>query len=474
MSSGHAICYLADGCDETWLPTPAGLTPAEVPEGAPLIAVVDSADEAHVITSMPAVRGANATRLLRRRLEREFPNTQLRLAQRLRRRREHGATDVVLNAVMADAALEARLTELGAHYALRALTTPSLLVAAWLQRARLRPHRLLVVLPTPAGLRLVFIEDGLPSLSRLMPPVDATGTATEIARTIQYLQNTQRIDRNEPLEIWCWGLAAEQVDACLPPGVSHVLGAAPQIRGLPDPGRDGWRALLRAASDRAPGVQLLADDLRLGWFAHEAGRWSRRLAIATLLAAVAGSAVFQWRAQGWQQEAAQVQAGTSTISSSLAELEAELAGRGLLLQDVRVVPDVEDALRGTEARLTEVFGMVGRAFGAERALRLATLELRSAPVSALARPPQFGCEGQDLSAVPAAQVVFGVADGLDIRARAAALRGLRERLSQVSPWQPTLSTVRIGAQDDVRVAAGADNPLYATEWTACLQRGDGA
>lgn len=475
MSMRHAVLYLGDHLEQGWLPARGAVVPGEPPAGASLVAVVDSADEMHAVTTLPAVRGSHAIRLLQRRLEREYPDTGLRAAIRLKRRGPGAPAEAVLLALSADAELVRRLEALGEAHALCAVTTPSLLVAAWLRRARLRPRRLLVMLPTPAGLRLVFIEDGQPSLSRLMPPLDTSGgTAGEIARTIEYLQNTNRLERNEALEIWCWGMSAEDAAACEPGRIAHVFSAAPHRPNLPDPQRDGLPALLALASTLPAGTQLAADALRLGWFARQAGRWSRGLAAAVLLIAIGASIVFTQRAQSLQREAAQVRASYSAISSNRAELDARLAERGLQLEDVLVLPAAAQALRTSAVALEEAFAVVGRSFGAETALQLQALEFRSMPLPAMSAPEAFGCDGEELPPAPIVKVAFGLPEELDLRTRSAALAKLRASLPQLAPWQPSPRSARLGTQDELMVSAGQEQPPGRTEQTACLLRGDGA
>jgi hypothetical protein len=475
MGLRHAIHYLAADLEDVWIPSPDGLVAGVARDGATLVAVVDSGDETYVTASVPRVRGGYAARLLQRRLEREFPEASLRAAMTLRQRRRDGLTDIVLVAVAADAAIDANVSDLGAHCKLCAVTTPSLLVAAWLRRARLRPRRLLVVLPTPAGLRLVFIEDGQPSLSRLMPALDTTGaTATEISRTIQYLQNTQRIEHDTALEIWFWGFQPAQVEACLPRDVPHVLGTAPRVPGLPDPGKDGIQALFASASASAPRTQLGSDRLRLRWFAHEARRWSLRAAAAVVLAAIAGSSAQLWRTQQVERETATMQAESSLVGTEQAALESQLASRNLSLEDVRVLPDLEQALRNTAVSFGEMATLVGNAVAAPDGIRLASLRFRSLPVSEELDPLARTCDGETLPPSPFAQVTFGMKDGLGVRARSGALDAVRQNLTQVAPWQATAVSAKVGSDEALTIAGGVEHGAGSAVWTLCLLRGDSA
>jgi len=196
------------------------LQPGEAPAGTAAIAVVDFPDESYVLATVPTMRGRDARLLQQRRLEREFPGATLRTLAPLRRRAGEGVTDSVMIAVPGGPALHDTLGVVATRQALRAVTTPAMLAGEWVRRARLRNRRILVVLPTPAGVRLTFLDDARPTLSRLTGPLTPASTSAEIARTVQYLQNTQRVERGEAVELWFWGMDDSTAAACLPTGVA--------------------------------------------------------------------------------------------------------------------------------------------------------------------------------------------------------------------------------------------------------------
>jgi len=66
-----------------------------------------------------------------------------------------------------------------------------------LSRHKSLPQELFVVMPSPDGLRIVFVKDHLPVLSRLVPGVtDAADQAAEITRTVRYLENNHLLERS--------------------------------------------------------------------------------------------------------------------------------------------------------------------------------------------------------------------------------------------------------------------------------------
>ena len=202
------IFYIAANTETCWLQQDMRLVEDSAPtQGSTAVVVLDIADESHVVDSMPLMRaGHDATLLSRRRLAREFPGATLATLLPVRKRRREGLADVVLIAADTGAKHAARIEQLAGQHCLRGVYTPALLVAEWLRRAGQKERQVLVVLPTPAGLRLVFVDQGRPLLSRLMPLADGDAVAVEIGRTVQYLRNTQRVSRDMPVQLWFWGV----------------------------------------------------------------------------------------------------------------------------------------------------------------------------------------------------------------------------------------------------------------------------
>jgi hypothetical protein len=467
----NAIYYLAAGTSRSWIASAAGLVPAEPAPGANLVVVVDYADETHVPASLPQVRGADAARLRRRRLEREFPGVSLCAAIPLRQRSGDGLNDVVMIAAGTGTDGEARLAQLAEQHALRAVSTPALLVAEWLRHAKHGRQRLLVVLPTPAGLRLVFLDHGQPLLSRLTSPLAQGDTAIELARTVQYLQNTQRIERGEPVEIWFWGMTDAQVERCLPTGVPYRLGAAPTIAGLPDPQRDGLDALLLLAAERPQSIQLAPDPLRLRWFARQLRHWTHYASAAVLVAGILAAATVMWRTHGIATQTDAIRSQAAVTAAEHLRLEAEVSQRGLDFEDVRLLPDAEQALRATEVDLHEVFDIAGRAFGSRPEIVLHSLEFFSAPPAPSLAKSSRTCANESIPQVASVEVSFSLTDKLDVRRRADSLAFVRASLNALQPWRSTRASGSVGASEALVIKTGLDATIDGSEWTTCLLRG---
>jgi hypothetical protein len=474
------------------------LRPGDAPDGTAAVAVVDFPDESYVLATVPIMRGRDARLLRQRRLEREFPGATLSTLVPLRRRAAEGVTDAVMIAVPGGPPLHEALGAIASRQALRAVTTPAVLAAEWVRRARLRNRRTLIVLPTPAGVRLVFLDDARPTLSRLTGPLAPASTSAEIARTVQYLQNTQRVERGEAVELWFWGMDDATAAACLPTGVAVTPAAAPRLPALPDPERDGLDALLALAAMSPGRLQLAPDGLRLGWLAREYARWSRLAAAAVLAFAVLLGGVLEWRIAHDAGTAASLVAQRGSLEAEEAALAADLERRGLTLAEVATVPEAAGTLARGSLDPASVLVVVGTGFAAQSDVQVNGIEMRAAPLGDAWMPEEAtdpapdpvdapaddatgdsggdGAESCTGAAAPgvAMLVEFSLAEGLDVRRRDAALGWVREAADDLRPWRASAAARAIGRRDAVVVSADRDEAHAAMQWAVCLRREAGA
>jgi hypothetical protein len=491
----RAVHYLSQHETRSFRADGAALVPGDAAPGAALVAVVDFPDEAYVLATLPIMRGSDAALLRRRRLEREFPGATLTALEVLRRRSADGVTDAVMMAVNGGQALQDALLERAASHALAAVTTPALLAAEWLRRARVGKRRVLVVLPTPAGVRLVFIDNARTTLSRLTGPLSPGSTSAEIARTVQYLQNTQRVERGENIELWFWGVDDATAAACVPTGAAVTPSATPRVAALPDPERDGLDALLALAAQSPGRLQLAPDELRLGWLARGVERSGRLAAAAVLLLAVGIAGVLEWRASRLTAEVAELAAQRALIESDAAQLNESLQQRGLSLADVATLPEAERALARGALEFDAVLSMVGSGFATHPDVLLQRVEMRAAATDSAAAPPLDGggdaAEAADAAAtelaaavaaggeacaagppgdMAAVDVEFGLAPGLDVRRRDAALGAVRAASAELLPWRTSAAARAIGRRDALVATDDVDGASDAARWNICLRR----
>ncbi len=469
---GCQIHYLSVNEQASWSLRGGQLEAADAPAGAPAVVVLDIADEAHTVDSIPLVRGrGDAALLARRRLAREFPGVALTGLFNVRRRPRDAAVDVVLVAADTAARHSAALEALSLQHSLRGVYTPSLLVAEWLRRAGHAARQVLVVLRTPAGLRLVFVDQGRPLLSRLMPLADDEAATVEIGRTVQYLHNTQRVRRDTPVEIWFWGMADSLASTLLPAAETYRVTATPAAAGVADPVNDGFRALLVMVAEKPPADQLAPHELRIGWYSMLARRWCRGLAAAAL---VLGTGTAFWITQATLQldsTTAVLRAQAGGIAATRVAMQAALQEQGLSLQQALDIPEAAANLQGSRVEVREVFGIAGRIFGAQPEVSLQSLEFQSASLAG--GPAVDTACGAGLD-VPAAgiEAKFRLADGLGVRERARSLEAVRAGLLGAGSWRATAESVALDRTTPLVARAGADRGSEDPEWTTCLLRAE--
>lgn len=294
----HDILYLsAEG--EHRLPGAAG-SRAQAPIGL----VADFVEEAAVRAALPRMRGRDMQALVTRRLEQEFRETAYRTAWRLGPGRAPKTADWLFLGLPLAHRLDARLASLAQEgRAVSGVWTVGLLVADWLRRTRVRAPALLVVLPTPAGIRHVFLENGQPVLSRLTSvPNEPGAAAAELERTVHYLYNARLVERGLEIPAWLWGQGTAQAIVVDRTVAGLRFEPGPSARTGEDPAREGLDALLRMASRRPPALQLAPDTVRLRHIAAQTRRtlaWVAGLATVGLLgmAAVEFSATQRYRSE---------------------------------------------------------------------------------------------------------------------------------------------------------------------------------
>lgn len=486
------IRYIASGEWRDWVANGATLTPAPLEGGgSSIVVVVDFPDESYVPTSIPAVRGRNRRLLERRRLEREFPGSPLRTLMRLERRGAEGGGDAVMICAGGGTELAETLSDLGARHALRGVYTLALLAGMWARRAGCSTRRVLITMPTPAGVRLMYLDRGQPTLSRLTGPLGG-GTSAEIARTVQYLHNTERAERGVALELWFWGVPDHEVSQYLPGDSEVRLGTSPTVAGLPDPRSGGFDALLQIAAHPSPGPQCAPPTMRAGWLARRLQRFVAVSAAAVVLLVILVVAALHWRTSMMLDEAQTFRRERERVQQSIAEWESALLERGFSRLEVQMLPDAAEHLQGGALDLDEALAVVGNAFGADADVEVSKLELQAgdpltdvtgglgsgvAPTDAGASPPpegiasiETGCFGES-AAHAAMQVDFGLRAGIGVRRREAALSFVGEAATQQRGWRTDSALRRLATLETLTVTGQGDDSADAARWRVCLRQG---
>jgi hypothetical protein len=468
------IRYLSVSSESHWTVQGDQLVECAAKPGSPAVVVLDIADESHAVDTIPMVRNARDGALLaRRRLAREFPGVMLTTMLPVRKHKRQAVADVVLIAADTAAKHVATIQAVAGQHCLRGVYTPALLVAEWLRCAAQEQRQVLVVLPTPAGLRLVFVDRCRPLLSRLMPLIDGEAASVEIGRTVQYLHNTQRVSRDVPVEIWFWGMEPSLVAACLPAGDAYRVTTTPAAPRLVDPAQGGFQALMHLVATRPSNDQLAPPALRVGWQARVVRHWAQGLAAAVLVLGFGLAIWFALSAATLRAATASLRQQATHSAAVRAGIEAKLQQQGLSLQQVLDMPEAAAALQEHQVSIREAIDVAGRLFGVRREILLNTVEFHSAPVTG---PPAADatCGSDSVAPVASLEAKFILAEGLGVRARAQAIAAVRTALTASQPWRATAEQTALDQRTPLVAKAGSDTATEAVEWTTCLRREGGA
>jgi hypothetical protein len=467
----HTVCYLGAGHSLHYTVEGAVVRAGPSRPGAELVVVVDVADETQAAKSLPLVRGSgDAGTLRQRRLDREYPGVALKTLFPVRRRPAEGLVDVVLIAADTTGSLSAELSALADVSPVRGVYTPALLAAHWMKLARLSTRQVLVLMPTPAGLRLMFLDGCAPVLSRLVPQATPDKVGVEIGRTIQYLNNTHRVARDTRLELWFWGMDDATAAASLPQGDNFELGATPQVSRLPNPEQQGFEALLRIAATNSPGYQLAPHALRARWYAQVTRRWGIGLAASVLLAATGTAAYVLSQTHQFRSEAAAVLAADGAFQEQRTTLEASLVGQGLTIDELLTLPAAAAALRESQVTPAEALAMTARIFASRNELSLQSLQFQSGRVGQEPAAAGGACAAEAESGAPSLEASFRMKDGIGVRGGSDALAHVRTSITRAGRWQSGASSAALGQLQPLSVSGSREHQESAADWSICMTR----
>ncbi|MFN3564516.1 MAG: hypothetical protein ACK4V1_00830 [Burkholderiaceae bacterium] len=360
------------------------IAPADgtVASRGPLRVVADFADESCVSVQLPAVGWRDRASLLKRRLAQEFPDTPYRLALPVATGRAAQGPTHVLCALPSEPVDRFTQDAVAHGDEIEGIWSVALLAAWWLRRAGVSRARGLVVLRTPSGVRHVFLNGGVPAVSRLVADAlngeAASDDQRELERTVQYLRNMRLLGADERISAWAWGVRSDG----LAEGKALQWQPGPALRGLPDPQAHGLPALLELLARAAPRTQFAPDSARVHWRARRTARALYAGAGACALLIIAGAALQAQLAGVQRAQLLRLERELSSAELRRAQMLAAYERAGAAPQDVtaalaayeplRQSPRVETALRAVAGafsttatwRLDEVHWQVDDASGA--------------------------------------------------------------------------------------------------------------
>lgn len=454
------------------------LAPEEAAPRAPLAVIADFVDESIERVALPRVRGLDEARLLARQLAQRFADTRYRLALRLPVRT---AADTHLLVGVPAAGLDALLQPaVAAGREVLGVWTVGLLVAWWARRAGLRPARQLVIVPTPAGVRHVFLAGGLPVVSRLIPR-DLSGQGSEAApyeeleRTVQYLFNARLAERDGALAAWGFGVDPGEFGAAARAPVRWE--PVPVVRGLPDVGSRGLVALAELLAQRAPRSQLAPAELRV----HLHARWVKRL--ATAAAGIGAGVLMASAASAWvdaslhAQAAAAIEAQAAATRRTDDAVQAAAAALGTTAEAAAQAIDVYERQVERAPQPAAAFTTLARAFDAVPAYALRELRWQAAQpdgaaadgnATAATRLAAQGAVGTTTAAAPDAAAECTPPEGLAAEVRVhlageiAAAASLRQAVAARQRFEALLAAAAAGVQV-MQAPIEPAGPLAATQ-----------
>lgn len=334
---------------------PIASTDGAVASRGPLRVVADFTDESYVPVQVPAAGRRDRAALLKRRLAQEFPDTPYRLALPVAAGRAAQGPTHVLCALPSERVDRFARDAVARGDEIEGIWSVALLAAWWLRRAGVARARGLVVLRTPAGVRHVFLNGGVPAVSRLVAHAlsgeAVSDDARELERTAQYLRNMRLLDADERIPAWAWGVRHDGRAA----GAALQWQPGPALRGLPDPQVHGLPALLALLARATPRTQFAPDSARIHWRARRAARSLYVGGGACALLIVAGAALQAQLAGTQRAQLQRLEHELSSAGAQRAQMLAAYERAGVAPEEVaatlaayerlRAAPRVETALR---------------------------------------------------------------------------------------------------------------------------------
>lgn len=373
--SAAAVSWWGNGSGK-WTPLPG-------PDAGPVWTVTDLTEEAFVEVTVPRIFGSDRARYIERQLANSFPESRLRCAlppQKTGSFMSRLAPPLqTLTAVDPSDRVTAALDQ---------LTVP--LVGVWstsmlltqLGQQRSLPAILLIVLSQPSGMRIVFLKNRAPVLTRLVATANtAAEQAAEVLRTLRHLENTRVVERGNTrfsalllgtAEGLASALAADRLDALDTPLV-HSL----------EPLQD-CRPMLFDLACKSPAGQLAPISYRSTYLARQVGRAAWVAGALCLVAAI-------WAASGNVSSLIQDQSTRAQLQANLEQTTSKIADVDLALQTFGVSPetlrqalslDTEEIVTAPdmEADLRNLAHIVSSVNGA----RVKSLEWKILPVNDIA------------------------------------------------------------------------------------------
>jgi hypothetical protein len=300
----------------------------------PVWVVTDLGEETFSELAVPRIFGSDRTGFVNRQLSNRFPDSLFRIA--LPPAQVGGLMDRLappsqtLTAIEPSDRVELAIAKIKAPVA--GVWSASMLMARIGQRAGM-PLNMFVVLSQPTGMRILFLKNKVPVLTRLITSAETPqDQATEVIRTLRHLENTHVVERvKDRFALLLLG-GSQELSAKLGEDRLKLL-ELPKKWAVYQ--QSSWIHLLFDKALKKPPGQLAPLKYRVSYLAKEMSK-SARIGVGVSLVAVTTLAGMSVKAAlEFQTQQQQLQQQLGTITSEISNTEQEIAKFGVAPETVR-------------------------------------------------------------------------------------------------------------------------------------------
>ena len=326
------VLHISTAGPTWWKKTPTGWDAASEPTQGYAGVVTDLAEETFAEITVPRIFGADRANYVQRQLQSRFPETSFRIAlpavsegsfmERLAPPRQ------TLTGVEPGERIQSALQ--GLQVSVAGVWSTSLLLAQLGKKAPM-PADLFIVLCQPQSMRILFLKQRSPVLTRLITATQsAPEQAAEIVRTLRHLENTHVIEReNQRFGLLLLGaapglaqaLAGERLDPVAPPAPWNKAAVA------------DWNHVLFDMAVKNPPGQLAPVPYRATYLAR---KWAQAAQVAGALCLAA----IMWVASGSINAALDAYSARNVLQADMQSIAAKVAETDSAISVIGVTPEL--------------------------------------------------------------------------------------------------------------------------------------
>lgn len=371
----------------------------DAPAG-PVWVLTDLAEESFAEIQIPRIFGRDREGFVARQLASRFPDSPYRTT--LPVRASGGLMDRLAppRQTLLGVDAEQRITT-----ALDGLTVP--VAGVWATSKLLTdmadhkalPATLFVVLPESDALRIVFLKNHVPVLSRLIPGVTrAQDQAAEVTRTLRHLENTRTLDRKEQQHKVLLLSNTDGMASLLAP--DHLELVAPP---WPSPPGDDWRLTLFDLVLASPPGQLAPLSRRTSYVAARLRQPAYAVAALSLGLSVwaAGDSLRDIAASHASRQ--QIQGRLQSLATQIDDIDRKMAAFSASPELVRGAAALDQDELLTVPSLPLHMQQIGRLVEQQKSVRLNLFDWRILPAGQAACSRSAAVADAGAPAPPAAE-----------------------------------------------------------------------